>query len=203
MGYGNQLYGTTSFGSEGNGGDQPGYTKPDLMRYLPEYYQSVREMKALQGTASDELGLFLFAIDDALKQCFVDTATWGLALWEIELGMLTDQTKPYVRRREQIKAKIRGAGTTTKQMIIDTAMAFSGGEVDVHEYPAESRFEIQFIGVLGIPPNMPGFIAMIEQIKPAHLAYSFKYTYTAWTMLRNLTWTEAGAKTWNQLRIYE
>lgn len=203
MGYGNQLYGTALWGTEGNEGDQPDYATPDLMSYLPEYYQNVVEMKTIQEIASDELGLFLWAINDVLNQCFVDTATWGLSLWESELGLITDATKSYERRREQIKAKIRGSGTTTKQMIIDTAAAFSGGEVDVIEYPAESRFEVQFIGTKGIPPNMPGFMAMIEQIKPAHLAYSFKYSYTWWDSLEHLTWNDVRGMTWNEIRVYE
>ncbi|EHQ88302.1 YmfQ family protein [Desulfosporosinus youngiae] len=203
MGYGNQIYGTTLFGTDGNDGDQPEYLAPNLMRYLPEYYQSVREMKKLQETASNEMGLFLFSMNDLLDQCFIDTATWGLDFWESELGLETDQTKPYARRREQIKAKIRGSGITTKQMIKDTASAFSGGEVDVIEYPAEYRFEVRFIGTKGIPANMPGFMAMIEQIKPAHLGYSFKYTYTWWDSLKHLTWNSVNAMTWNELRVYE
>ncbi|EHQ92125.1 YmfQ family protein [Desulfosporosinus youngiae] len=203
MGYGNQIYGTTLFGTDGNDGDQPEYAKPDLMRYLPEYYQSVREMKKLQETASNELGLFLFSMNDLLDQCFVDTATWGLAYWESELGLETEPTKSIERRREQIKAKLRGSGTTTKQMIKDTAIAFSGGEVDVIEYPSEYRFEVRFIGTKGIPTNMPGFMAMIEQIKPAHLAYSFKYSYTWWDSLKHLAWNGVNVMNWNELKVYE
>ncbi|MCO1603656.1 YmfQ family protein [Desulfosporosinus nitroreducens] len=179
------------------------YSIPDLMKYLPEYYQGIREMKRLQETASDEMGLFLFAIDDVLSQCFVDSATWGLDYWESQLGLTTEVNKPIDRRRESIKAKIRGSGTTTKQMIIDTASAFSGGEVDVIEYPAEYRFEVRFTGVKGIPPNMPGFIQMLEQIKPTHLGYSFKYSYTWWDSLKSLTWNSVNLMTWNELRVYE
>jgi len=137
-----------------------------------------------------------------LDQYFVSTATWGLDLWETELGMSVDPTKPVQSRREQINAKLRGTGTTTRQMLIDTAAAFSGGEVDVIEYPAEYRFVVKFVGILGIPPNMSGFIQMLEQIKPAHLTYSFEYTYTTWANLLSLTWGGAASKTWNQLRTY-
>ncbi|HWQ41086.1 MAG TPA: YmfQ family protein [Desulfosporosinus sp.] len=198
-----RIYYTTVFGVCGSKENQPDYAIPNLMRYLPEYYQNILEMKKFQETASEEMGLLLFSIDDVLKQCFVDTATWGLDHWESELGLMTEPTKPIERRREQINAKIRGSGTTTKHMIVDTASAFSGGEVDVIEYPAECRFEVQFIGVKGIPLNMPGFIAMIEQIKPAHLAYSFKYSYTWWDSLKDLTWNSVHAVTWNELKVYE
>ncbi|GAD14194.1 hypothetical protein GBL_2411 [Geobacillus kaustophilus GBlys] len=88
-------------------------------------------------------------------------------------------------------------------MIQNAAAAFSGGEVEVIEYPSEYRFEVKFIGVKGIPPNMAGFIDMLEQIKPAHLAYSFKYTYTVWDAVKSLTWAQVNTKTWNELKVYD
>lgn len=203
MAYGESQYGASLFGIEPETEEPIQPYIPDLMRYLPPYYHGSRIMGSLLEAMAEELGVLWYAIDDILKQFFVATATWGLDLWEAELGLLTDRSKSYDRRREIVIAKLRGAGTTTRQMIINTAAAFSGGEVDVVEYPAEYRFVVQFVGVLGIPPNMAGLIQAIEDIKPAHLAYSFKYTYTTWNMLSGLTWGQAGQKTWGQLRTYE
>jgi hypothetical protein len=183
--------------------DTPDIEPTDLMKYLPDYYQTIDHMQKLQGTLGEELGNLSYLTDDILHQFFVSTATWGLSHWESELGMTIDPAKPVERRREQIMAKLRGAGTTTKQMIQNAAIAFSGGEVDVIEYPAEYRFVVKFVGVKGIPPNMPGFIQMLEQIKPAHLAYSFEYTYSTWDMVSDLNWSEAGMKTWDELKTYE
>ena len=120
-----------------------------------------------------------------------------------EFGSRVDPAKPTQWRREQILAKIRGTGTVTKEMIKNTAEAFSGGEVDVIEYPEEYRFVVKFIGVRGIPPNMAGFIEALEQIKPAHLAYDFEYTYVTWGMLSSQTWSEIGTMTWDELKAYE
>lgn len=203
MAYGASLYGATQYATDpaGANGDSQSYT-PDLLQYLPEYYHREGTMKTLLDSTAVEIGTLLYGVEDILNQFFVHTATWGLSLWEQELGMTVDPSKPDVRRREQIIAKLRGFGTVTKQMIINTATAFSGGEVDVIEYPAEYRFVIKFIGVLGIPPNMAGFVDMLNQIKPAHLTYSFNYTYTTWDMLEGLIWQDAGAMTWSQLRTY-
>jgi hypothetical protein len=41
----------------------------------------------------------------------------------------------------------------------------------------------------------------IEEIKPAHLAFTFEYTYNSWNDISSMTWNEAGAHTWNQLRV--
>ncbi|MFS0727044.1 putative phage tail protein [Paenibacillus sp. 1P07SE] len=204
MSYGQYLYGVLDYGTLGGRAIGPEEHEPlDLMAYLPSYYRGIREMEALQGRQGEEIGRLRDSLDDGLRQAFVETATWGLEHWELEFGLAVDPSRPDEWRREVLRAKIRGSGTTTRQKVIQAAAAFSGGEVDVVEYPADSRFEIVFIGVLGIPPNMAGFIDMLEDIKPAHLAYSFQYRFTWWETLRELTWAQAGEKTWSELRVYE
>ncbi|RKD26676.1 hypothetical protein BEP19_15825 [Ammoniphilus oxalaticus] len=204
MSYGTGQYGTFLYSGQpgATSDDIQGY-RPDLMSYLPRYYIKSNIMRAIQNANEEQLEKLNYAIDDLRRQMFVDTATWGLDLWEMEYGISTDRSRSYERRREVIKAKMRGAGTTTKEMVKSVAAAFSGGEVDVHEHPREYRFEIQFIGVRGIPPNMSGLIDAIDNIKPAHLAYSFKYTYTWWDKISELTWGDAQTMTWNDLRVYE
>lgn len=69
--------------------------------------------------------------------------------------------------------------------------------------PGAYSFEVRFVGTLGIPANMAGLIQIMEEIKPAHLDYSFVYSYTWWDSLKSLTWNGAHGKTWNELRVYE
>jgi hypothetical protein len=176
--------------------------KPDLMGYLPDYYQGVLEMEELQELLARECGYLLYAIPDSASQLVVESATWGLGRWEKELGLNTDMSKSDASRREMIKAKRRGNGTTTPEMIRRTASAFSGGDVQVVEVPNEYSFEVHFVGTLGIPQNMDGLTQMIEEIKPAHLSYSFVYFYTWWATLKSLTWNTAKGKTWSELRTY-
>nr|DAF51921.1 MAG TPA: tail protein [Siphoviridae sp. ctOb14] len=201
--YGQYLFSEYKYGEDGTptGQEIDGLT-PNLMKYLPWYYQNSRVMKEIQDSISKEFGALTYFVKDLEKQFFIDTATWGLSIYERELGLKTNLSLTYEERREIIQAKLRGRGTTTKVMIKNTAEAFSGGEVDVKEYPEEYRFVIQFIGIKGIPRNMEGFIDMLETIKPAHLAYSFKYTYTVWNFISGI-WDDFSAKTWNELKVYE
>lgn len=199
--YGNGLYGKNHYGVNifDAGTDTP-YV--DLMSLLPDFYNDVKEVKELQTILGFEAGKIKLNAQELLDQCFIKTATWGLDRWEIVLGNTTDKSKSYERRREILLAKLRGSGTTTTDMIKNVATAFSGGEVAIQEYPNEYRFVVQFIGVNGIPQNMAGLIGAIEEIKPAHLAYSFKYTYTVWQQI-NMSWQHAKQKTWGDLRIYK
>lgn len=203
MSYGAGVYGVIPLGGLDSEDSGMEVSPPDLMGYLPAYYHSLREMIELQGALSQELGEALTTAADLLRQFFVSTATWGLSWWEKELGLVVDPSMSSIWRREILLSKIRGHGTVTKQMVQETAAAFSGGDVAVIEYPDEYRFVVQFIGTLGIPPNMAGFIQMIERIKPAHLSCSFQYTYTAWNMLDSAVWSDFSSTTWNELRVYE
>jgi hypothetical protein len=158
-------------------------------------------MTTILAAAADELAKLWRALDETLDQLFTGRATWGLDLLEKELGLPTDPALPLDWRRSVIKAKLRGVGTTTKALIQSVAAAFSGGETDIFEYPAEHRFVVKFVGTRGIPPNLGDLTRVIEEIKPAHLAFSYAYTYMVWNETPTYTWAEAGAMTWDQFRV--
>jgi len=202
--YGEYRYGEYKYGEEARfiPPDLEKY-RVDLVQYLTSNYQDGENIKKLLEIIEYELGeLKHFSIGLGI-QSSIDKATWGIRRWEEELGIEYNPSMSYEERREIIKARLRGRGTTTKAMIKNTAESFSGGEVDVIEYPEEYTFVVKFIRVKGIPRNMQGFIDMLETIKPAHLTYEFKYTYTVWNHLTDLTWGQANAMTWNELKVYE
>lgn len=201
--YGNNLYGQSKYGSMETTDTDPNDKYVDLMAYLPQFYHEVKQIKELQKLLGYEVGDINYAYKDLIMQFFITTATWGLDSWEKLFAITTDKSKSYSYRREVLLAKLRGSGTTTKEMIKNVAMAFSGGDVEIQEYPEESSFVVQFIGVKGIPPNMAGLISAIDELKPAHLAYSFKYTYTVWNDLKNMTWGTTKQYTWAEIKIYE
>lgn len=202
--YGNNIYGTIEYSRDSSSNNIDEKYKVDLMKYLPYYYQTSEIMKSIQNSNSIEVGNLRYSIDDSINQFFVESATWGLNRLEGIFNIQTDINKSYEERREILKAKIRGSSTATKEMIKNVAKAFSGGEVEVIEDSPNYSFTIKFIGIKGIPKNMQGLIEAIEDIKPAHLGYSFAYTYTTWDFIKNnLTWNKANIKTWNELKTYE
>lgn len=177
----------------------------DLTKYVPPFICDINEMKAIYYSQGIELGNLNYYIQNLIEQCFIDTATWALVYWEDEYGINTNLAMSYEQRREVLKAKKRGQGTTTKAMLKNAAEAFSGGEVNIIEHNDSCYFTVQFIGVKGIPRNMQAFINMLEDIKPAHLAYVFEYTYTVWNFIKekSITWNNVKTKTWEQLKVYE
>ncbi len=171
-----------------------------LIDLLPEFYRESAQVVDLQGAFQHWTDAAQAARDDLMAQMNVATATWGLVTWEKALGLTTDAAKSNEYRRTRIMSKLRGQGTTTKAMIENVAESFSNGDVTIIEYSAESRFEVKFVGTLGIPPNMDDLTAAIEEIKPAHLAYSYVYVYRRNEQLTPYTHTQLAAYTHATLR---
>ena len=177
----------------------------DLLEYLPSFYHNSDVIKSFMESNSIEVDTLKAYVEDLSKNLYIKTATWGLDLFEEELGLATDKSISYEERRERILAKKRGNGTTTKAMIKNTAEAFSGGEVEVIENFNDYSFVVKFVGIKGIPKNLTLFKNMIEEIKPAHLNYELAFTYTVWNMVMatDNTWSDFNSKTWVELMTYE
>ncbi|HHV09265.1 MAG TPA: YmfQ family protein [Clostridiales bacterium] len=171
-----------------------------LMELLPEYYAGNSSMERLQGILTTEINSLAAGYDETINECFVNTASKLLSRYEKIYGLEVDVSKSDIFRRERIKAKIRGVGTVTKQMLIDTAKSYSNGEVEVIEEPENYKFKIKFVGSLGIPGNMEGLTLTIEEIKPAHLSYTFEYVFNTNSVLGRFTNAHLSNYTHYQLR---
>ena len=60
---------------------------------------------------------------DWLQQLCIDTATWGYCLLGTEYGVTPLQGESWDDRRARVKAKMRGAQTTTRDMLAGVAAA--------------------------------------------------------------------------------
>lgn len=174
-----------------------------LIDYLPNYYRDSRVMSELLKAFTEEINKNNYSIADIENQFFIDTATWGLDIWEKEWGVYTDHSKPYSERREVIKAKKRGTGTCTVEMIKNTALAYTNADVEVIERNENYMFVVKFVSVKGIPPNIEDFKNTIDIIKPAHLAYRLEYTYTVWNDLKSYTWDDLITHTWDDVKTVD
>ncbi|OOM78929.1 hypothetical protein CLPUN_17850 [Clostridium puniceum] len=204
--YGENQYGTTTYATNPiSSNEEIKKYMVDLNPYVPTFISELPEVKAIYDVESLELGLLKYQLKDVKKQFRIDTATWGLDWWENKYGIETNYLLSYEERREIVKAKKCGRGTTTKVMIKTTAERFSGGECKIIEHNEEYYFTVHFIGVKGIPKNMQAFKDMLDLIKPAHLAYDFAYTYNTWGMLKDsgLTWEQVQNMTWDEIRTYD
>ncbi|WP_251447048.1 putative phage tail protein [Vermiculatibacterium agrestimuris] len=171
-----------------------------LLEYLRPALRKSPEIQAIQEGLQVGIDDLWDAVESARKQLNVETATWGLSIWEEALGISVEAEKAMDFRRSRIRAKLRGQGTTTVEALCNVAASFSNGEVAVTEHPAEYRVEIKFVGALGLPPNLDDLKAAIAEILPAHLAVGYVSTLKIWNDVKDMTWAEAAGQTWEQLR---
>jgi len=171
-----------------------------LMNLLPPVYDNNTTMEELQGILSKEVTDLAGDLSETIDECFIETTSSLLSRYEKIYGLEVDVSKSDAFRRERIKAKVIGIGTVTKQLIIDTAAAYSNGEVEVIEDLANYSFNIRFVGTVGEPENMDDLILTVEEIKPAHFAYTFEYIYNTYGDLGSYTYAVLAAFTYDQLR---
>lgn len=163
-----------------------------MKSYLPKFYETSRISGAIMDSQGTELDQLRLTLDELLQQSFVGTATWGLDIWEKQLGIKTDPTKPVSERRSNIVSKIRGTGTVTIELLQNVAQSFDHGTIEVTQQPALYQFTVHFVDTLGLPPNIDDVKAAIEEIKPAHLSVQYSFRY--------LTLLEVGSLTINQIQ---
>jgi hypothetical protein len=201
--------------------------------YLPRFYEDIREANAILDSESKAISQLTNDINDVLAQFFVDTATWGLANWERFCGfpviannsvwdtiskrnvsfdsiegdswdLLEHSFLPNIDdRRSAIKSKLRGTGTVTKELIANVCAAYTGGTVEVHEFPSEYRIQIVFTDIAGVPTNINTLQSVISEIMPAHLIVEYTYRYLHWSELDGYAWSwdslDAKDYTWDEL----
>lgn len=159
-----------------------------------------------QGAGVDE---FAAAVADVVAQAFVPTATWGLDIWERELGIKTDYRLGIEERRSTLTAKLRGVGTVTVALVRQVAESYANGQVAILDSPYEYTYDlvrnvegppaytvvIRFVDQYGVPSAMDALKRALRAIIPAHLAIEYEVLYLYWDVLdaQTLTWDQLDA----------
>ena len=138
----------------------------DLLPYRLQSASVVDFENAIQ-PAMDKLEAAFWTMADNI---IVDTATDWLPLWEWAYGLTGTGT--IEARRAAVKAKMRGAATTTEELIRSVARAYSDSEPDlIVDNPKYSFYLYLYSNVGDTPEDLDNLRRVIEEIKPAHLAF--------------------------------
>lgn len=172
--------------------------KTDMLNRLQPFmrkskvYGKMFEAESIQYESRDVV------IEDLQQQLSVDTATWALPIYETELGITVEVSKPYSERRAVIKSKMRGTGQVDATLIKLVTDSWTNGDVDISF--ADSTLTITFTSLIGIPENIDDVEIAIEEIKPAHLAVIYIFLYNTYEVLSQFTHAELSAYTHEELR---
>jgi uncharacterized protein YmfQ (DUF2313 family) len=174
-----------------------------LSNYAPSFLASGDIFKKIYENQQAEIDSLNLDIKDLINQLFVNTATWGLSIWEEEFNIKINTFDSYEIRRSRIIAKKKGQGTFTKAFVKNLAESFENGIVEVIEHNEDYYFTIKFTGTKGIPPNLQDLKDVINELKPAHLGVEYEFTFTTWGEVKTITWGTVKTGTWGELRTRE
>ena len=169
-----------------------------LINKLPSFYDN-DIVKPIQNALNIEADSINNTVEDTLNQFFVSSVTYGLDNWESMLG-ISKNNFDIQTRRENIKAKMRSRGTTSINVIKNICEAYSNGEVDIIVNHSDYSFEISFISTIGVPLSFEEMDRVVNEIKPCHLAHSYKFNYNTHADLSKFTHEQLANYTHEELR---
>ena len=169
-----------------------------LITKLPSFYDN-DITRPIQNSFTVEVNSVNDEVENTLNQFYVDSATYGLDKWESMLG-ISKNNFDIQTRRENIKAKMRSRGTTTVSVIKNICEAYSNGIVEVIVNYSDYSFVIDFIDTIGIPKAFDELDKAINEIKPAHLAHSYKFNYNTHSDISNYTHEQLANYTHDEIR---
>lgn len=175
-----------------------------LISYRPKYYEDSKVVREITKVDAEELELLYERITDVFRQYFIETATWGLKMWEEMFDIRTDESKTYEERRGVIKSELRRYGTATIPMIKNVAESYLNGEVELTEQNSVYNVHVKFAGKRGVPTNLQDIKNAIRAVTPAHLGLTYEFTYVVWNEIESqkYTWNTVGSMTWNSLESH-
>ena len=169
-----------------------------LINKLPSFYDN-DITKPIQDSFNVEANSINDEVENTLNQFFVDSATFGLDYWEKMLG-ISKNNNDIQTRRENIKAKMRSRGTTSIEVIKNICEAYSYGEVEIIVNHSDYSFIVNFIGSIGVPKAFAELDKTINEIKPCHLAHSYKFNYNTHADLSKFTHEQLANYTHDEIR---
>ena len=141
-----------------------------MYEYLAWYYGNSRIMQAVLDSQGVEIGDARTALEESLKQFYVETAgDWGISRWEKELALNPPANASLELRRALVKAKLLRPQIITPKVLESIANCFvPGNTAKITDRVAPYTFRLT---LSNLAPWTNEMLDAVEEAKPAHLAY--------------------------------
>jgi len=143
----------------------------NILEYLPRFLWMDPNFHATNHADSKEHDRIRLLLQDLLNQVYVDTATWGLPLWESLVEITVRNDAPDWRRNE-VKAKLRAAQSVTQpflQAVVE--MLVAGQSVRVIDVPTDYRLDIELCD--GVVRSWQRLDQTLRMWVPAHIGWKY------------------------------
>lgn len=176
-----------------------------MIEKMPGYYRKSKVMNDLVRAIENEFNRLNAETTLTENQFFVILSDRDIKHHEEDVGLIPDTSASMDTRRGRVLSKLRGTGTVTKTMMKNVAKSFINGDIKIIEYPSKYCFAVKFTLKTGVPYNLEDIKSMIEEIKPAHLAVEYIFTYRLWQDILDeiQIWTAAKNYSWEWMLTFE
>ena len=147
--------------------------KTDVNIYLPKFLANDPAFSETQRVLSWEHERYRLKIIDFAKQFHPQTATWGLSVWEEELGLATDVSVDLEIRRARVMAKLLGSSPMTVANTNRLVNLFTDdGKAYVVELSEPGIIKVVIPSQTAYTDEMRD---ALDEMLPAHLDYYFQH----------------------------
>lgn len=137
----------------------------------PIYYQSI-VMSSIFQAIGEEFENIDELTEEVLLQLFPQTATWGIVYWEEATHIPINNAVPLEQRRARILSKMQTRWPVTKSRMEAIINNFvSSKNAYIKQLYDQYKFVIN-IPLTGEKVYYSGLVETVEEVKPAHLAYT-------------------------------
>lgn len=152
----------------------------EMLTFTDWYYQDSKIMQSILDTQGIEIDAIRDKIKNILEQFYVDTATWGLDLWEQFLGLPIDKNNDYKTRRAKILSRMNNRQTVTLEFVNYLINLFVADKTGyVVDYPEKYLLEIM------LPDNKITDFKALEEILNIYIPAHIGWKYIAFTESKN------------------
>ncbi|WP_238861046.1 putative phage tail protein [Clostridium sp. YIM B02569] len=138
----------------------------------PIYDQNVI-MKGIFEAIGSEADSSSDLADDLLLQFFLQTATWGLDIWEQRLNITTNHNEEITTRRAKILTKLQSKTIINPEKMAYILKNFVSADIDIKENIAPYTFKVELLSYTGFPNDLKDLYNTVKRIKPSHLAVEY------------------------------
>jgi len=147
-----------------------------MLEMLPPYERNSIVFQEIMKAEEKQFNKLDANIEDLEKQLNPDTATWGLSIYEKELGLQIEPDISIEMRRSLIKAKLLMQPPSSKTKFIEILKSFVEN-AEIEEIFNDYSFNVILKTLDTVGDKLPYIQQVVEDFKPAHLAYIFIICY--------------------------
>lgn len=147
-----------------------------LLKYIPPYERNSEVFQEILKAEENEFDKLDMSLRDLENQFFVETATWGLSIYEKALGLAIEPDIPVGIRRSLVKSKMLMQPPSSKLQFVSILKSFVE-TAEVEEYFSEYKFNVALKTLDTVGDKLIYINRVVEEFKPAHLEYMLLICY--------------------------